>query len=404
MATHIYIDQHIFAVRSDSTLLRQDEKYQQIKEAINSRSNFLFGTTQWEEVYEKCTSLGIESGLDFLTACYFSVASLKMAGLKGFADGLELMLACYIEELQSIQNEDLEQHRKKETIEWMVAKVITDLKVLSPTKEMLRDLYRSERALQELYELCEKYQPQHLPNIEAVAFVIFEYIDDIETQYAKSNVSPSRPDFPPTPEPPRKGRWGLTLGLVSLCAVMALGYWQYHSQSAWFYELFNLKRQPSDSERLTELSQQMTYSVLHTGPAEESLQQQINQAAAGATDNDTQAKFQALTEKLAQHNAEQKTLLSNELERFYSARTGAANLLNNLKRTHSVQVGALEGYILGLSPVYARLDYIEQLINQGRYQEAEKELQVLDSRVSRIARRMGQIQQEIVQNEEPPQP
>ncbi len=401
MATHIYIDQHIFAVRSDSTLLREDDKYQEIKDAINSRSNFLFGTTQWEEVYEKCTSLGIESGLDFLTTCYFTVASLKMTGLKGFADGLELMQACYIEELQSIENEELEQHRKKDTIEWVANKVTADLKVLSPTKEMLRDLYRSERALQELYELCEKYQSSQLPNVEAVAFVIFEHIDKVETQHFKPNVPPSQATFPskPAPKPPRKSRWGLTFGLVSLCAVMGWGYWQYHSPNVWFYELFNLKQQQSGSELLTMLSQQIEHSVLQAGSAEKRLQQ-IDHAAVETMDNETQAKFKALTEKLAQYDAEQKTLLNNELERFYSARTSAANLLNKAKRIDLAQASALEGYILSLSPVYARLDYIEQLIRQGSYQEAEKELQVLDSRVSRIAWRMSQIQQEILHNGE----
>ncbi len=74
-----------------------------------------------------------------------------------------------------------------------------------------------------------------------------------------------------------------------------------------------------------------------------------------------------------------------------------SNIVKEWSKFESDLIAAkdLEAYVLGLSPIYARLDYIEKLINKRNYQEAEKELQVLDHRLSRIINEMTSKQAQI---------
>ena len=189
MSNKIYIYHGIFTILSNQPSLRDYERYQKIRSEINGRGGFLSRAIQWESVFNECLKLGTEVGMDFLLTSYFSVAGFKVEGIKGLASGLELMLSAYLEDKD---HQALSSHRKQDIIQWMISKVTSDIKLLKPNKDETRDLYRCERALQELNELCERFQPESSPNFEGIAFSIFEHIDHIEvvTQVAhKSDFS-----------------------------------------------------------------------------------------------------------------------------------------------------------------------------------------------------------------------
>ncbi len=371
MATQVYIDQRVFMITTEPSLLRDHEHYQSVKDAINSRTRFLLGTVPWEEVYEKCTLLGASIGVDFLMATYYTVASLKIRGLKSYANGLELMLQCY---LQDLKHDGLVSKNKKDIIDWMVGQVIDELKVTKPDKTALRDLYRCERALQELHELCTRYQPEFLPNIETAAFILFEYIDSFDTalvtkndrHFDVHNVSDKA-------QPPRKKqgvlKWTLIWGTV--CGLAVFGFWYAQQQL--------------QSEKLMALmSDQMNTSVLSDHHKWQEAQPVIKHFLSQNTQK--QAWFQVQYERLNAQRATQRTQFKKELERFYLARTNAANVTKQILQMDpkSISAKGLDNYILGLSPIYARLDYIDQLLNKGDNQQAEKELVILDERLSRV--------------------
>lgn len=338
-----------------------------------------------------CTSLGTTDGLDFLTSSYYSVASLKVLGLKGLADGLELMLACYA---QDIEHKELTSHRKKEMIEWMISKVLSDLKVANPNKDSLRDLYRCERALQELYELCKRYQPQELPNIESVAFIIFEYIDTLETAGSKVSVVDNAQKITRTQklEPNRLRRKSYlkkTLTFAATVSVLVAGYWLYNPHA--FDEFLGTSKNTSQ-DLMVLMKQQMNQSILQSNTDWVKAVPEIE--VFSSNNEETQKRFETQREQLKQYSAEQSKLLNEELERFYLARTSAANIAKQMLASdaNSASAKTLESYVLSLSPIYARLDYVENLIEQGSYREAEKELLILDSRVTRIAKDMSDKQ------------
>ncbi|WP_333701848.1 type VI secretion system ImpA family N-terminal domain-containing protein [Vibrio hepatarius] len=391
MTTNVYINQSVFTVGRQSTLLRENDTYHKIKDSINSRTSFLFGVTHWEEVHDMCTLLGTTDGLDFLTSSYYSVASLKVLGLKGLADGLELMLACYA---QDIEHKQLTSHRKKEMIEWMISKVLSDLKVVNPNKESLRELYRCERALQELYELCKRYQPEELPNIESVAFIIFEYIDALETAGSKVSTSDSAQKATGTQKsdahrPKRKSYFKKSFAFAVMVGALVVGYWMYNPH-AFDKILGTSKNTPQDLMVL--MKRQMNQSILQSNADWVKAVPDIEMFS--SNNDEMQTSFETQREQLKQYSAEQGRLLDEELERFYLARTSAANIAKQMLASdaNSVSAKALESYVLSLSPIYARLDYVENLIEQGSYCEAEKELLILDSRVTRIAKDMSDKQ------------
>ncbi len=108
-------------------------------------------------------------------------------------------------------------------------------------------------------------------------------------------------------------------------------------------------------------------------------------------------QFQEQFRQLNLYKIKQNKQLDEEFERFYLARTNAANIVKELLKFESDLIAAkdLDAYIFGLSPIYARLDYIEKLINKRHYQEAERELQVLDHRLSIIINEMTSKQAQI---------
>ncbi|MEF1218797.1 hypothetical protein REH76_13465, partial [Photobacterium damselae] len=79
-----------------------------------------------------------------------------------------------------IRNSSIPAQKRAELYQWMLGRIGNELRALTPTLSQLRDLYRCERACQRLNEIFMEVQPEHIPNLEAIGYVVFEHIDRIE--------------------------------------------------------------------------------------------------------------------------------------------------------------------------------------------------------------------------------
>ncbi|MDP2571957.1 hypothetical protein CW749_01710 [Vibrio sp. vnigr-6D03] len=407
MSNRIYIDHGIFTILSDQPSLRDSERYQKIRNEINGRMGFLSGSTQWESVFNECVKLGTEIGMDFLLTSYFSVAGFKVEGIKGFASGLELMLGAYVEDSE---HKALSSRHKQEIIQWMTSKVTSDLKLIKPNRDQIRDLYRCERALQDLHELCERFQPEELPKFESIAFSIFEHIDRIETV---TRPSASVSDLPIDNSP--KTSRNIWMFLFVLAWALTLG-------AAYYYSIERLKvchafegMKNTVSAPTEELLSKMTEESVAELPLDE--QNIIRSALVDAMDKDLEitvyqqyiniimlidkakelfpdnSEVEDAIERVEAQSQTYKVELERDLERFYSARTLAANLVGGSKHAKNKESAErLEQYILSLSPIYSRNAYIQEQIDKQNYDLAKEELAVLQERVARIVWQLSSYQ------------
>lgn len=179
MSKLYFSDMNQFKLVLDETQLRGSTLYEQIRSEINRRFRPFSGGPDWEKIRVLCERIGASEGVDLLVSMYYTVAAVKTQGLLGLANGLELQVAVNNEFLDSSQ---FPAQRRAELYTWMISRVVPELRTLKVSQEQLRELYRCERACQSLYTMLDKYQPDHVPDIESVAFLIFEHIDQLETQ------------------------------------------------------------------------------------------------------------------------------------------------------------------------------------------------------------------------------
>ncbi|MHA6609218.1 type VI secretion system ImpA family N-terminal domain-containing protein [Photobacterium damselae] len=157
--------------------LRDSNCYQNIRDAINKRNSPLSGSVDWQLVQQLCDELGRTDGFDFIATIYFTIAAIKNEGLAGLANGLELQVVAVD---TFIRNSSFPAQKRAELYQWMLGRIGNELRALKPTLSQLRDLYRCERACQRLNEIFMEVQPEHIPNLEAIGYVVFEHIDRIE--------------------------------------------------------------------------------------------------------------------------------------------------------------------------------------------------------------------------------
>lgn len=110
-------------------------------------------------------------------AGYFAVASLKVHGLNGFANGLEILLAS----LSALDKPDTKSAKmRKEVFDWVNSKVVPELKALKPNYEALRELYRAEKCCERLHQVLEAQQPEHLVDFEGVGFALLNTLIELK--------------------------------------------------------------------------------------------------------------------------------------------------------------------------------------------------------------------------------
>ncbi len=157
--------------------LRDSDCYQKIRDAINKRNSPLSGSVDWQLVQQLCDELGRTDGFDFIATIYFTIAAIKNEGLAGLANGLELQVVAVD---TFIRNSSFPAQKRAELYQWMLGRIGNELRALKPTQSQLRDLYRCERACQRLNEIFVEVQPEHIPDLEAIGYVVFEHIDRLE--------------------------------------------------------------------------------------------------------------------------------------------------------------------------------------------------------------------------------
>ncbi|MCG6227627.1 type VI secretion system ImpA family N-terminal domain-containing protein [Vibrio furnissii] len=418
MSNTLFIDNAYYRLTNDTDAIRQLDVYQKIRDEINRRFNPLAGGTDWEIVRESCDALAKSAGLDLLMCGYFAVANLKTLGLAGYANGLELLSVS----LSNQSQPDVKTAKmRKEVLDWVNARVVQELKDLKPNYESLRDLYRCERFCERIHHQLERQQPEYLVDFEGVGFVLFEHIDRIETQYHSLVKRQHQQAGDAEPQVLRRiHRTRLSLAFVAGCVLSvgaAWGYqvipWFHTSDYATRVEVATLSsddarrhfqqsvsdnqiaRWKSDLVPLYEQSigQKSAISM------EQSKREAMHEMATLRTlyPDDEQIKTSDEAFSAAQRAALEQTELF--VQRFGEIRTKMANISLLAKREKwrdlQRQTKSLEDFAVSLSPVYGRVDYVQNLIKQGELESARKELEILKNRLNNLSWTMAQLEESL---------
>lgn len=179
----IYIENKRFYIESDSSQIRDEERYCAIKDSINRRAAIPKSSFDWGGVYTDAESLAEAVGIDLIMASYFTVAAFKTQGFRGFANGLALINSALLN--QGVN--DLKQHKlNKGLVDWIKKEIIGDVGKLQPSYDALRDLYRCERECQILDDVLGSQQEMHEGTFEEVTLQLLQHIERLEMRYHRS--------------------------------------------------------------------------------------------------------------------------------------------------------------------------------------------------------------------------
>lgn len=404
------IQMNRFKIVDDERQLRDNDLYQQIRNEVNRRFNPLSGGCDWQKVYNDCQSLIRSSGSDLLLASYYCVAALKIEGISGLADALELEY----EVLDKFGEQSIfPAQRRLELFNWQTSRVIPELKRLNPSLEQLRDLYRCERACQALDEKIQQLQQGQIQGWDALGLNIFEQIDKLERAF---NAPSERVKVVNQATWTMRLRWslvGVVLAVV-LGAPIALKnnskqlspIWAALSTQQIVPKALTLKQGQDIAQRFShnELSaQQDKFMALYYQRIK-----QLNQRPVYWRSREVNALVDTLSrlypndskvEKLKkqytlfdQHNL---SLYRHQLDKFRQARTDFANLERSFAKHNYWQAQrlakALSGYSQSLSPVYGQMAYIEKLLEGSHVRQAREQFEQLNQRIKAIHSQMDQL-------------
>ncbi|RTZ16421.1 type VI secretion protein [Vibrio aquaticus] len=358
MSNSVLLERQIYTITNDSKIIRNHPSYQKVRDEINGRNNPLTGGTSWNVVLKQCEQLASGPGLDLMMSGYLTLAKLKVEGISGYADGLELLMRC----LTIMPSPDVKSAKmRKELLDWVNHQSLSELKSMRPTYEQLKDLYRSEQLCGRIYRWLEIEQPQYLVDYETIGFILFEHVDRIETQFhtaLKQNKAAQHVD-----EQREKQRFkkGLTFGaLLTLLVVGAASFGFVYFTSPHYLSVVDINRQQGDDSRAE--------------TQDEELIQQEQLAL-------------AQTDKL--------------VERFLAARTKMANLSLLSEQGRWAEISkeskAIENYANSLSPIYGRLTYVESLIETEQWSMAHAELDILVDRLDSLGWAVASLKEQIEQ-------
>ncbi|MFM2484440.1 type VI secretion system ImpA family N-terminal domain-containing protein [Celerinatantimonas yamalensis] len=404
------IDTPSFKVVDDEKQLRDHHIYQNIRHEVNRRLNPLSGGTDWHKVYVDCQTLCHSEGSDLLVACYFAVASLKERGIAGLADALELQWAV----LDKFGTHSIfPTPRRIELLAWQTSRLLPELKRLKPEIEQLRDLYRCERTCQALDEMMQQLQDGQATSLDALGLVIFEHIDEVESQFRRTPKVPVDASLPVSQGRLRWALLGAGLAIVVL-APLGLRTRTYEPSPLWQRLTYPVKLPQSLSlAQGAALDRHFTHQQLEqqrtglTALYRQRIESLINRPVywsyekAYALVNTIKRLYPNdsdvvdYTQQLSQARLTTQTLYQQQLSKFSQARTDFSNLQQALVQQDMQQATRLatqlKRYSQGLSPIYGQLSYIEQLLAQHQTQKAREQLQTLNQRLWAVQARMQQL-------------
>ncbi|QDO84267.1 hypothetical protein FM037_14785 [Shewanella psychropiezotolerans] len=351
-----------FKLASNPKSLREQPLYQEMRAEINRRNNPLSGGTDWDKVCRLAQELANTSGADLLTSAYYISAASKTQGVSGLASGLELMLSIvsYSSEIEAMAAEKI-----AEIINWAVTKVTPELKKMAATPANVRDWYRCEYACQQLFELLKQKQPQQVPNLDVLGYVIFEKLDHIEALQRRSIAKVTHIGVDKTKTAKKSTPWMVALSGLSIltfgCAGVYAGV-SYQDEirqqlPSWFTPIVEVQAPPTVAQLIDEL-----FNLPRQDTSLSIYPEQVNY----------------LIE------------LDKNFRRFSAARTKMANL-SQLTRRVPVNIRQVQGaakdvanYASSLSPILARTYFIDDLLKDEAYVRASGELSQLDTQLKAL--------------------
>ncbi|GAL16090.1 type VI secretion-related protein VasL [Vibrio astriarenae] len=186
MSVSLFIQNTYYVIALEPQVLKAYSAYEAVRAEINRRASPSSGAIDWQQVKTQCEWLAKGPGIDLLIAGYWTVANMKVQGLSGLGNGLELLNAV----VSMLPDGDSKIAKgRKDILEWVNARVVEELKVLKPNVEKLRDLYRCERYCDQLHQMMQLKQPTLAVNFENIGFVLFEHVDRLEAKWYTANHS-----------------------------------------------------------------------------------------------------------------------------------------------------------------------------------------------------------------------
>lgn len=402
MSVSLFIQNTYYMITLDSSVLRGYPAYEAVREEINRRLSPLSGGVDWQQVKTHCEWLAKGPGIDLLMAGYWTIASLKTQGLSGLANGVELMNAI----VSMLPEGDAKTAcGRKDILEWVNARAVEEVKALKPDMESLRALYRCERYCEQLHRMMDRKQPSFPVNFESIGFALFEHIDRLETQhYTASPTTVSETTQPIAVKNTRSSswrRWGVRLGGIFIIVAMIGAYqWQHYWQYFQFERVIDVAKltnsnhvgmwqQPFIKDEILETLRTLTQTQFVTDVKKPSsrVEQSLVRASVFYPE-----EVKALRQQMSDARDLAVKHVDERVSRFRDIRTDVANMASQYKGTKAYRpLHSLENYVIGLSPVYGRVGYIERLLKEGKASQAREEFAVLTQRLDDLNWKLGAL-------------
>lgn len=407
MSSLFFSELNKFKLANDEEKLRDTAEYQQVRGEINRRVNPLTGGIDWSTVFTLCEKIGKRDGFDLLLAVYYTVAAVKIHGLRGLSNGLEIQAAVL---MHQGMNSTFPAAKRIDLFNWMIGQIGSEIRAVKPGITQLRELYRCERACTALYDLLKKVQPDNVPDLEAVAFHIFEHIDRLE--------------HPTVPEPQvikvsstNKFALMFTLILGVGIGLASLHFWLTmprlmdsvmltqqvpriltEEEGTKLVLQFGTEKVSEKRDELTALYSGATREVMERPVGEEVLETlERSESLRYLFPEDVDVIVQSLEVASWQQLLEDD--LQAQIARFRIARTRAANLARTIKRGELNKARRLskefEKYAVSLSPLYGRMLYVEELLKKHDYSGAESELQKLFRSMNALSLKIARLERQL---------
>ncbi|HBC3509029.1 TPA: type VI secretion system ImpA family N-terminal domain-containing protein [Vibrio parahaemolyticus] len=402
MSVSLFIQNTYYVIALEPQALKTYAAYEAVRAEINRRTSPLSGGVDWHQVKTQCEWLAKGPGIDLLMAGYWAVANMKVQGLSGLANGLELLNAV----VSMLPDGDCKIAKgRKDILEWVNARVVEELKVLKPNVDRLRDLYRCERYCDQLHQMMQLKQPTLAVNFESIGFALFEHVDRLEAKWYTTPPScrVEETQEPSLPLPSRSWRkqglfWGLAV-FISVCVGLV---YQWNHQWQYFHfervlDIESLAEQTAIPPFIKEDMATLLVKDIDVHLNQEfGVQKRQIESILTAFERLSPLQAQSVRQNVLSQQASAIQRVDERVERFQDTRTRVANVVGQYKGMPQYQVlHSLETYAISLSPVYGRIGYIERLMKENKREDAQKELDILTGRLNDVSWKWAQLHREM---------
>lgn len=394
-------------ISNDEANVMNSDAYIKVRDNIN-RHSF---TNNWQETKQLIEEINQDTGINFMAAVYYAVATTKTEGIKGLATGLEIVLAATAQSDKSSTS----QKKQDDAINWMFGLTKNTIKAFELNNQDLRDLYRCERAC---IAIKENAQSDHLPNVETAQRLLSELIMQLQ---------------PPTTTiarlPQQKRTQSLLLAAVGVMAIaLAILFYTRQLNASLFDVIEHYSPKPYSTLNDDLLTLSSRYGNQRVNKAKPTIIEHYLARADYWTETDKNqsllrtedwlkdvesayGKNPEVSERL-QLISERKQILLNDIDnltqRFINSRTQIANFKQSIEQAKKISKADLqkikskaveiENYSISLSPFLGRAEYISTQIAEKNFKTAEDELRIFTHRVSGLLLKIRNFEKQIKQH------